>query len=407
MKVLHVIPAVAPRYGGPSAAVVGMCRALRPAGVDTLIATTDADGSSRLPVRLGERTAFEDVPAIFFARQATEAFKWSLPLSRWLHRHVGDFDAVHIHALFSHSSIAAGRACRSTGVPYVLRPLGTLDPWSLGRHAWRKKALIAAAGRRLIDGAAAVHYTSAEEARLASQGFDRMAPAAVVPLGIDDELFADEREAHGDRPRVLLSMSRLEEKKGIDILIAAFHEIASVDALSEWRLVIAGDGAPAYVSRLKHLAGGGGARDRIAFAGWVDGDARRHLLRDARLFVLPSAQENFGIAVVEAMAAGLPAVVSPAVNLAADIQTAGAGWIADRTPEALAATIGTALSDDSELERRGSSARRFAERFRWTLVAGALRQLYESVATAGAVPLQNPGGMERRVFRPGVPMRRG
>src|SRR5205085_1067284 len=131
VKVLHVIPSVAPRYGGPSRAVVDMCRALRGGGVDTLIATTDADGEGRLAVELGRHTLFKDVPAIFFSRQWSEAYKYSRPLAHWLDAHVGDFDVVHIHAVFSHACLAAAKACRKRGVPYVVRPLGTLDPWSL------------------------------------------------------------------------------------------------------------------------------------------------------------------------------------------------------------------------------------------------------------------------------------
>ena len=84
MKILHVIPSVASRYGGPSRAVVEMCRALKAAGVDVLIATTDADGAGRLDVKIGEQVSFENVPAIFFPRQWSEAFKYSRPLAQWL-----------------------------------------------------------------------------------------------------------------------------------------------------------------------------------------------------------------------------------------------------------------------------------------------------------------------------------
>src|SRR5216683_7337951 len=128
MRVLHVIPSVAPRYGGPSNAVLAMCRALGRKGVDVLIATTDADGEGRLPVEHGRVTSYGGTPAIFFPRQWSEAFKYSHPLAHWLDQHVADFDAVHVHAVFSHACLAAGQACRRAGVPYVVRPLGTLDP---------------------------------------------------------------------------------------------------------------------------------------------------------------------------------------------------------------------------------------------------------------------------------------
>ena len=114
MRVLHVIPAVAPRYGGPSEAVLGFCRALRAAGVQAEIATTNADGPGVLPVPLRERVRHADVPTTFFPRYG-EAFKFSPGLSRWLRRHINDFDVVHVHAIYSHSSIAAGSVCRRAG----------------------------------------------------------------------------------------------------------------------------------------------------------------------------------------------------------------------------------------------------------------------------------------------------
>jgi glycosyltransferase involved in cell wall biosynthesis len=173
-NVLHVIPAVAPRYGGPSAAIIGMCHALRELDMSTLVATTDADGDGRLDVADGEVQDYEGIPMVFFPRQASEAYKWSAPLAVWLRQHVRDFDVVHIHAVFSHSSVASARACLNHQVPYVLRPLGTLDPWSLNRHRWRKQVLIRFGAGRLLAGASAMHYTTDVERRLAERGMPWM-----------------------------------------------------------------------------------------------------------------------------------------------------------------------------------------------------------------------------------------
>src|SRR5262245_39022458 len=112
LKVLHVIPAVASRYGGPSQAIFTMCRALQAHGIEVLIATTNADGNGELPVALSEKVIYQDTPAIFFARQWSEALKYSRPLARWLERNVKHFDLAHIHAVFSHACVSAARACR-------------------------------------------------------------------------------------------------------------------------------------------------------------------------------------------------------------------------------------------------------------------------------------------------------
>src|SRR5262245_5560032 len=117
MRVLHVIPSVAPRYGGPSRAIVEMCRALQGRGVELLVATTDADGAGRLPVELGKPLVYKGVPAVFFSRQWSEAFKYSYPLARWVDGHVLGFDVVHIHAVFSHACLAAAKACHRHNIP--------------------------------------------------------------------------------------------------------------------------------------------------------------------------------------------------------------------------------------------------------------------------------------------------
>lgn len=376
-SVLHVIPAVAPRYGGPSIATAGMCRALEAAGVSTLVATTDADGPVRLPVVLGRTQDWRGMQVIFFRRRFGEAYKWSAGLGPWLARHVSEFDLVHVHAVFSHASLAAGRACRHSGVPYVVRPLGTLDPWSLNRHAVRKKLLFSLGVRRLLTGAAAVHYTSDEERRLAERQMRWLPRAAVVPLGVNDELFGAAASHREERPPYVLTLSRLDEKKGIDVLIEAVHKIAEDATQGEWRLVIAGDGDAAYVERLRHLADSGPASRRIDFRGWVDGAERTALFQGASVFALPSNQENFGVAMVEAMASGVPVVVSPGVNLGEEIAAAGAGWVVPRHADAWRAALVSVMADDEERRRRGCRARRFAERFRWPAVADGLLSMYE------------------------------
>lgn len=387
-RVLHVIPALAPRYGGPSAATIGMCESLRSVGIDTLVATTDADGRGRLNVRTDAETTFEGIPVRFFSRQASESFKWSAPLGRWLGAHVKDFDLVHVHAVFSHSSIAAGRACRRHGVPYVVRPLGTLDPWSLRRHAWRKRLLLRVAVRSLLTGAAAMHYTSHEEARLAETALPWLARPVIVPLGVDEMLFGESPEVPGHSPYVL-AMSRLDPKKGIEVLIDAFHQAVGEGSGDRWSLVIAGDGNPAYVARLRAAAEDGPGASRITFRGWVTGNDRASLLRGASVFALPSYQENFGIAMVEALAAGVPVMVSPGVNLGADVEASGAGWVVSRDRTVWRHALRAVMTDDVGRQARARCARQYAKRFRWPVVAASLSALYDELTADRLIPVRS------------------
>jgi glycosyltransferase involved in cell wall biosynthesis len=382
LRILQVVPAIAPRYGGPSETVVKLSRALGRLGHDVMVATSDADGPGRLEVALGRESAYEGIPAVFFARRLGEGFKYTPAMRAWLKREIAGYDVVHVHAVFSHASLAAARACRRAGVPYVLRPLGTLDPWGLSRKPLQKRVLLLAAGRRMIAGAAAVHYTTEAERRLAeaSVGSTR---AAVIPLGIDDEWLVGEVPAAAAREPVVLSMGRLHPVKNLEALIGAFHEIARRGTTARpWRLAIAGDGEASYVATLKARAAEGAGRDRIEFTGWVPAHERLPRYDAASLLAQPSHQESFGIAVVEAMARGVPVVVSTGVNLAEEIRGAGAGWIARADAADLARALDEAIRDDGERARRGEAGRRLASRFAWSQVATAVAGLYEEVVAA-------------------------
>ena len=381
MNVLQVIPALAPRYGGPSAATLGICRALEQAGVSTLVATTDADGPGRLDVSIGREQVYGDAAAIFFPRRLGEAFKWSPGLSEWLRRHTTRFDVVHVHAVFSHSSIAAGAAARGAAVPYIVRPLGTLDPWSVRRKPVRKRLLLELGGRRLLTGASRMHYTSNDEQRLAESVVTGLPAGSVVPVGVDDAYFDISPYPNGAAP-MILSLSRLDEKKRLDVLIQAFHRSAADGGRETWTLVIAGDGPPAVVARMKSLAAQGPARNRITFRGWVSGEEKAALFRSASLFALPSHQENFGISVAEALASAVPALVTPGVNLAGEIGGAGAGWVVDEPVASVAAGLVAAMQDGAERRRRGQQARLLAERFRWRAIGRSLADLYGDVMNA-------------------------
>ena len=389
MRVLHVIPAVAPRYGGPSMAVVPMCKALMKSDVETLVVATNADGEGRLNVPLGERTMWHGIPAIFFERNFSESFKYSADLAYWLRRHVTEFDIVHLHAVLSHACLAAASVCRGSRVPFVVRPLGTLAPWSLRQKPLRKRVLLALGGRTMVLTAGAVHCTSAEERRGIEQTFPGARPV-VIPLGIDEEyLTAPEPDwADRNRDRYVLSISRLHPKKNLEALIEAFLGVASQQR-ERWRLVIAGDGDPRYVEQLRQKAGQAATDGRVSFAGWVDGTRKRELLQRASVFTLASFHENFGVSVLEALASGVPAIVSASVDLADEIRQANAGWVVEPRVESIAQALSDALEHAEARAARAKAAQQIARRFSWPDIASELVNLYRGLV-AGRSPVGDP-----------------
>lgn len=375
MRVLHVIPSVSERSGGPGIAILPMCRALQQRGVEVLLVATD-EGLRR--VESSRAMDYEDVPAIFFRSQLGESFKYSRPLSVWLKANVNHFDLAHIHAVFNHAPIAAARECRKARVPYVIRPLGTLDPWSMKQKPLRKRVFWSLAGEKMLSGASAVHYTSQAEQK-ATEGLLGVNHGCVIPLGIDP-IPGSTNGVHKD-PYVLV-LSRLHPKKGLDVLIDAFVALTRRPEFDQWRLVIAGDGPTDHVALLKRRAAA--AADKISFAGWLDGERKELMLRGASLLALPSYQENFGLCVMEALARSVPVLISPHVNLANEIDAANAGWIAPVETEALATTLAAALRDGDELAKRGRAGKQLSLRYSWERVADSLAKLYAEITNGGA-----------------------
>jgi glycosyltransferase involved in cell wall biosynthesis len=384
MKVLHVIPSVAPRYGGPSQAIVEMCRALIDEGVEVVIATTNADGERRLEVELGTLTSYQDLPTIFFSRQFTEAFKYSYGLASWLNRNVNSFDVAHIHAIFSHSSITAARACIRRNIPYVVQPHGSLDPWSLKQRRCAKAFLWRAGVKRMLCGAAAVDYTLEQEKRLAENSLG-INSGVVVPLGVTQQNAAGESlnfratvPSLEHSPYVLL-LSRIHRKKNIEALLDAFSRVTALTCNQHWKLVIAGDGDARYVGSLKRLAQRS-CGEKVIFTGWLEGAEKAAALKDAALFALPSHQENFGLSVAEAMVWGVPVLISTHVNLADEIASKRAGWVVDLEGGSLRQALGEAVSNEVERAQRGAAAKALARsRYSWPAVAKALVHLYRQV----------------------------
>lgn len=389
LRVLHVIPAIALRYGGPSQAIFTTCRALQSKGVEVLIATTNADGEGELPVPLEKAADYQGVSTIFFPRQWNEGLKYSRPLAQWMNRNIKNFDVTHIHAVFSHSSVAAAGSCRRRDIPYLVRPLGTLDPWSLKQKNFRKRLFWRFGVKEMLVRASAIHYTTDEERRLAEEELG-LSRGVVIPNGIDLDPIAsnvdisDQFRLDGQQKPYVLALSRIHPKKGFELLIESFASLKRQDRFTKWRLVIAGNGEPDYVDHLKTLVREKGLNGDAHFVGWLDGDRKYSAIRNASLVAMPSYQENFGISLVEAMAHGVPVLVSAAVNLAPEIENAGAGWVAAMGQEPLTLALEEALTSQLELRRRGDNGRQLASNYGSGEIASRLIELYRGLKPAGA-----------------------
>jgi glycosyltransferase involved in cell wall biosynthesis len=370
LKVLHVAPSLARSYGGPTQSLVGFCRAAADAGAEVEVAGPRAsDEDARWLAGELPGVAVRAFPA--FGRGA---FTASPALQAWLGRHGGGAGVVHVHGLWNPVSSLAARLCIRRGVPVVIRPFGTLSRYSFTH----RRTLLKRAYRRLLDGpnlraAAGVHFTTeAERDEAAWHGIDFAGRAWVVPPPLAD--VPDPLPRRDGGPPTLVCVCRLNPVKNLELLLDAWALAAP--RLGSARLVIAGDGDPAYVRALKARAGAGPGR--VDFPGFVGGAEKRALLAGARAFALPSHHESFGVAVLEAIAAGLPVAVTPEVQLAPFIARNALGEVVEASVEAWAGAIERLLTAPPLDRARG--ARLVRQTYSAAAVGGRLLEMYDAAA---------------------------
>lgn len=336
MRVLHVIPYSSSVYGGPTVVVEQIIDVLSRLDVDINVATTTANGYKELDVNVEQPIIKHGVNHYFFDRQVPKFWMFSWSMRKWLYEHIPYYDLVHIHGLFAYTSLPACSAARRYGKPFIITPHGMLDPWCLSHKWWKKWPYYFFLERQNLHFAAAVHVTSAFEAEgISNLGFN--AKTHVIPLSVEVPVL-QEPFHHDVLNLSLLFMARIVPIKGLPILLQAV-------ALLHTRgfgvtLNVAGLGSFEYISEMKLMVSRLKISDLVRFSGFVDGVDKSHALASADVFVLPSQHENFSLATAEAMAAGLPVIVSDQVGIAREIRDADAGVVVPvDSPYALADAI--------------------------------------------------------------------
>ncbi len=397
MKILHVIPSFAPawRYGGPIFAALGLTRELVRQGHDITVMTTNIDGPGVLNVPLDRYVFLGGVKVWYFPIARPKWYYFSPRLASALRNQVRDVDLVHIHSVFLWPTTIAAFWCRRYGRPYIVRPAGLLDPvcltksyetWQVSLTSQMKKWLyLKTLGKMDLERAAAIHFTSEAEME-AARPLRLRPPGFVVPLGVELERIGNgqstlqlrERYPQLDGKKIILFLSRLDPKKGLNLLIAALAELGA--ERRDFAFVVAGNGTSEYVAELAALVKSHRLQDRTLFLGFLQGESKWALLQEADLFVLPSYHENFGVSVVEAMAAGLPVIISDRVNIHPKVRRAGAGLVVRLNANEIANAIDRLLTDGNlrwEMGNRGKLLVR--ESFSWEKVVKEVVQMYDAV----------------------------
>jgi glycosyltransferase involved in cell wall biosynthesis len=398
MRILLVIFGVAPRYGGLSVMGPELSRELVRQGHDVSIYTTDVDGPGRLNVPVDRPILSEGVKIHYFRGWNLPAkFVVSLDLWRALRDTVMHFDIVHSWSVYSFATSAAAYWCRKREVPHMVFPHGSLDPFLLRRNRPRKWLYSKLFAERDYRQASAVLFNTEEEMRLASKwsglkksdGLTGKGPKRfVVPVGIDASWLQEPDAAAGERlrnkfpqlksRRLVVCLGRINFKKGLDILSRAFARIAR--DRDDLHLVVAGPDSEGYGSKVRRWLAEGGVLEKTTFTGSLEGEERLAVMHEAEVFALPSYTENFGGVVTEAMASGVPVVISDQVNLWPDVSQAGAGLVVPCDVEATAKALLSILDDPKWGKQMGSNGRRWvAENLAWDIVGAQMVRAYEEL----------------------------
>ncbi len=388
MKILQVIPSIAAGFGGPSSAVLGMSSALSLLGQEVRIITTDADVGARMNVPLAQPQPLKGFEICYYPVRFLKHYKFSPGLLQALRSQIPAYDVVHIHSLFQFSTLSASFYCRRFHKPHIIRPLGHLDPYALKHRGFIKSIYMRAFELNNLNNASAVHYTSTDEMRLAC-GLNIKSRPLIIGLGVDLEEFSqlpdygEFRQKHPElkEKKIILFFGRINFKKGLDLLVEAFAGLAA--SRDDLYLVIAGPDDEGYAGKVKGWLKSRNVSHKSLFTGMLSGRDKLCLLRDSDIFVLPSYTENFALAVVEAMAAGLPVVVSERVGISADISDCGCGVVVPLEAARLEDALNKLLKDEASAKAMGQRARALArEKFGWGQAAQKLLAAYKEISGA-------------------------
>jgi glycosyltransferase involved in cell wall biosynthesis len=380
LRIVHYFSGIKLELGGVVRTVLDWCLVLAARGHEVTLVTFDSpdvpadwNGQNGKPKVVWIPAAFRS--NFFVPRQAVRIWRDVLT----------EADIIHLHTPWTASNIQMSRVARQLGVPYIVSIHGMLDDWSMSQRTLKKEMFLALAGNRYLRAAARLHYSASAEREQAEPRVPG-SKGIVLPYLVDLTSFQTlpGREiAHAAFPALggadpkILFLSRLHEKKGVHILIEAAGLLRQKGR--RFKLLIAGTGSAQYENQLREQTRKLNLEDVVSFLGMVSGVEKISLYQSADLFVLPTQQENFGLVLIEALAAGTPVVTTKGTDIWQDIAAAG-GTITEYTPAAISNALDRLLEDRGALPALGQRGREWAmQNMNTETVAAGYERLYAQV----------------------------
>jgi glycosyltransferase involved in cell wall biosynthesis len=375
MRIVHLIDTLDPAHGGPPLVAASLASAQAALGHEvTLISYRTPGRESAIESMVRSVPGIERVRLQYMSPRTRLERLSGRKARRALRPIIEQCDVMHMHGVWEVVLKVAASIAPELQKPYVIRPCGVLDPYNLKQKPLKKRIALALGARRMLDGAALLHTLNADESRLI-EPLNLRCPRLVIPNGVFPEEFrtlpprGTFRKRHadivGERPMILF-LSRLHHKKGLDYLADAFAIVAR--ELPEARLVVVGpdEGARgAFVQQIQGL----NVSDRVLLTGPLYAADKLAALVDADVFCLPSRQEGFSVAITEALACGRPVVVSEECHFP-EVAEVGAGEVLPLDAARFARALLTILRDPQRARSMGEAGRRLVfERYIWPTIA--------------------------------------
>jgi len=390
MKILHVIPSYEPAwaFGGTVTATSNLCRALAKKGVDVTVYTTDANGKGGyLDVPLNQPVDLGGVKVWYFHCDLfpKKAF-YSRGLAKKLKETVKDFDLVHVSAIWQYIQWDVFKVCKTHKKKYIVTAHGSFNPWPWNQNKLKKSFYWGLFGKKTIKNAAAIHFTSKDERDKSLSTIPSLSEKKtfIVPNGILIKHDNDIRKKLNisEDLFVLLFAGRLHRKKGIHFVVEGMKRIDNEKVLF---LIIGNEEDSEYVNYLRKISEG--MNSKIIWEESVPADEIWDYYSSSDLFVLPSYDENFGMVVVEAMACGLPVLISKNVGIWQEVQIDNAGFVVNQDVDEVAYALRKFIENPPLLKQMSLNARKSAEkRYDINKVADLMIKAYEDVLTGRRSP---------------------
>ena len=391
MKILFVIPALGSVYGGPSKSVVELAQAMGNLGVDVDLITTNANGTQKLDVPLFTWIKKKSYRLQYFPYWAVRDYKISFSLTKWLFRHVRDYDLVHTNAIFSYPILPAYWACRRYQIPYIVTPRGMLEPWALSYKAWKKRFYYHLLEKPALDRAKVIQMLASTEAAR-TKTLNLKSPLAIVPNGVHRQDFESlpnpelfwQQFPQTRHKNLILFLGRVDPKKGLDLLSTAFGTI--YQQFPQTHLVVAGPDNIGFLPTAKQYFADNNCLEAVTFTGMLTGALKYAALTAADYYIAPSYSEGFSISVLEGMAAGLPCIITTGCNFP-EAAKANIAYVADVNVNSITEALRNCIADPQTASSMGQRARKFIfEHYTWDKIASNLFGIYQAILTQNPLP---------------------